>query len=223
MKLRTPPITASLDLEHAHWQTGIEHVFGLDEAGRGAWAGPVTAAAVCLPASPDIAPLLAGVYDSKKVTPLRRAALFETITRHALTWGVGIVEADKIDTIGIVPATCEAMRQALAAAHQRTPAIVPGFLLLDSIKCGTFEGVDHTPYVRGDSLSLSIAAASILAKVTRDRLMTGMDEELPLYQFGTHKGYGTAQHRAALHAHGLSPVHRRTFKPMSTLLAERLL
>lgn len=198
-------------------------VFGLDEAGRGAWAGPVTAGAVCLPADPAIAALLVGVNDSKQLSARRRAALIDLITAHALTWGVGMVDADVIDQIGIVAATCEAMRRALAAAHDRQPGVIPDHLLIDSIKCPAF-GVPHDALIRGDSRSLSIAAASILAKVTRDRAMIEYGQQYPLYGFGVHKGYGTALHQHMIREHGISPLHRRTFQPMRGLLAqERLL
>lgn len=219
---RSQPLTASLSHERDLHLLGRRAIVGIDEAGRGAWAGPVTAGAVMLPLDvPDLEILLSGVYDSKKVTRRARERLIETIRTTALAWGVGWAESDEIDAVGIVPATCQAMLRALNALKTHFPDVHPDFMLVDSIKCGvlmTTPGVPpFEPLVRGDQKSLSIAAASILAKVTRDQRMIELDAEFPGYGFASHKGYGAAAHRDALAKLGISPVHRCCFKPMSQM------
>lgn len=219
---RSQPLTASLSHERDLHQLGRRAIVGIDEAGRGAWAGPVVAGAVVLPLDvPDLETLLSGVYDSKKVTRRAREHLIDVIRTTALAWGVGWAESDEIDAIGIVPATCQAMLRALLAVKTHFPDVHPDFMLVDSIKCGvlmTTPGVPpFEPLVRGDQRSLSIAAASILAKVTRDQRMIELDDEFPGYGFASHKGYGAAAHRDALAKLGISPVHRCCFKPMSQM------
>ncbi len=212
--------TASLAFERELLAQGYRCIAGLDEAGRGAWAGPVSAAAVCLPLErDDLERALEGVYDSKQLTAHDREALIERITAVACAWGVGRAEAGEIDAIGIVPASCLAMRRALEAMMTQFPAYDPDYLLLDSIKWQGLPGrtVDYRAVVRGDSLSLSIAAASVLAKVARDGWMTDYDRVYPAYGFAAHKGYGVAKHQAALREHGASPLHRMTYKPLAQL------
>ncbi|MCK6579019.1 MAG: ribonuclease HII [Anaerolineae bacterium] len=219
--------TAGLDLERDLWRRGFRRVIGMDEAGRGAWAGPVMAGAVCLPPqdSPDDAPhddlraILAGVRDSKQMTARARERLFDRITTTALAWGVGSADAQEIDDLGVVPATCLAMRRALEALRQGVAAILPDFLLMDLIRCTPFElyageSLPYQSYVRGDSRSLSIAAASILAKVSRDRHMIEQDQRYPEYGFAVHKGYGVPSHRRAIETHGALPLHRMSFAPL---------
>jgi ribonuclease HII len=216
--------TAALEYETDLWARGFRCVVGIDEAGRGAWAGPVMAGAVCLPSAlaADLPRLLAGVRDSKQVTARGRETLFRLITQVAHAWGTGEASADEISALGIVPATCLAMRRALDVVRISLP---PDYLLLDSIKCapdvlqplndgGT---IGHQAIIRGDQLSMSIAAASILAKVTRDDHMRELDSQYPGYGFAAHKGYGSRAHQAALKQHGISPAHRRTFKPMKNM------
>lgn len=211
--------TASMENETALHAQGFRFIVGLDEAGYGAWAGPVVAGAVCLPANVDVTHALAGVRDSKQMTRLQREKLFTQIQHTAITWGVGQGTQAEIDTNGLRTATRMALSRALQDAIQRQPGFIPDCLLFDGL--GVSEPI-YTCYVQnikyGDTLSLSIAAASVLAKVCRDAHMHELEEELPGYGFGQHKGYGTAMHRAALQERGVSPVHRRTYKPIQQLL-----
>lgn len=209
MKGGKPPIThrgnypAELQqLERTLRQQGYQRIAGIDEAGRGALAGPVVAAAVILPTNCQIS----GVTDSKQLTPRKRAGLFDEIYRTAVAVGVGRVDNKEIDQINILQATMGAMAQAIV---QITP--VPDYALVD----GT-----HLPAIslparaipKGDTLIQSIAAASIIAKVTRDRLMIELNETYPGYGFHVHKGYGTPLHRQAIAQLGPCPIHRRSFK-----------
>lgn len=211
-----PPKTAPLDLEDDLRQRGLHTIAGMDEVGRGAWAGPVVAAAVCLPLhQADLATMLSGVMDSKQVRPQCRAVHATLIRRVALGWGIGAASHEEIDEVGIAPATCLAMRRALLALGEHCPKL--DFLLVDAVHCAPFN-MPYQSLVRGDSRSLSIAAASILAKVHRDTLMQDYDSVYPEYAFGAHKGYGTGAHQRALTAHGPSPIHRRSFKPLRAVL-----
>ncbi|MDX2162730.1 MAG: ribonuclease HII [bacterium] len=209
-------ITAALKPEHALIAQGRRVIVGIDEAGRGAWAGPVYAGAVILPLDRgDLSEVLAGVRDSKQMTARARSLLIATIKLHALAWGVGAASSAEIDTLGIVAATCLAMRRAFDQVTAHAP-LAPDHLLLDSIKCADLDtwGVPYQSMVRGDRLSLSIAAASVLAKVTRDEVMRDMHLLYPQYHFHDHKGYGTAKHRAALQTFGACAIHRMSFAPM---------
>lgn len=202
---------ATLELETAVFhQTGLVHIAGVDEAGRGALAGPVVAAAVILPLNqPARLEPLREVNDSKQLTAATRERLYHLITSYALAYSVGVIPADAIDEIGILPATRQAM---VSAVSQLSPPAA--YLLIDGpIRLSTLP-LPQQPVIRGDSLSLSIAAASILAKVGRDRLMVELDQQYQSYGFARHKGYGTAQHLAALAAHGPSPIHRHSFAPL---------
>ena len=197
----TPP----LRFEKQLWALGFKYIGGVDEAGRGAWAGPVAAAVVILPAEAGIRRPLAGVRDSKKMTPLQRERLAPVIKDEALAWAVGFSSAGEIDSMGILPAT----RQAVMRALDLLP-IFPEYLLLDYIHWPGLAN-PHLALPRGESQSLSIAAASVLAKTARDSLMCGFEDQHPGYGFSRHKGYGTAQHRKALRRLGLCPIHRRSF------------
>lgn len=213
---RKPGITASLKFERDLAAEGKRLIVGIDEAGRGAWAGPVFAGAVCLPIEDaDLSARLEGVRDSKQMTPRNRARLIAVIQHYALAWGVGSASAAEIDSLGIVPATCLAMRRALHMAAN-TGSITPDFLLLDSIRCADLAtwGAPYRAMIGGDRLSLSIAAASVLAKVSRDEMMRGMHLIHPDYGFAEHKGYGTARHAAALRQFGACAIHRMSFAPM---------
>ena len=191
----------NLKYEKSAYSKGCQYVAGIDEAGRGPLAGPVMAAAVILPVGLSIN----GVDDSKKLTPGKREKLFDIIMSQALSVGVGIITATDIDRINILQATRKAM---LAAVHQLYP--VPDYLLIDGIS--TIDSVTTQKTIKkGDSLSLSIAAASIIAKVTRDRLMIELDTKYPGYGFAGHKGYGSAAHMDAIRRLGPSPIHRLTF------------
>ena len=191
----------NLKYEKSAYSKGCQYVAGIDEAGRGPLAGPVMAAAVILPVGLSIN----GVDDSKKLTPGKREKLFDIIMSQALSVGVGIITATDIDRINILQATRKAM---LAAVHQLYP--VPDYLLIDGIS--TIDSVTTQKTIKkGDSLSLSIAAASIIAKVTRGRLMIELDTKYPGYGFAGHKGYGSAAHMDAIRRLGPSPIHRLTF------------
>nr|WP_312147682.1 ribonuclease HII [Brevundimonas sp.] len=186
------------------------HVCGVDEAGRGPWAGPVSAAAVIL--NPDDLP--SGIDDSKALTEKRRAALEPEIKARALAWGVGFASVDEIDKLNILHATGLAMRRAVEAlAHPPVHALVDGNYRFN-LPCAV------TPVVKGDSRSLSIAAASILAKTARDRLMIEMDVTYPGYGFASHKGYNAPIHQSALTMLGPCPAHRRSWAPIRALLAD---
>jgi len=202
---------ASLDFETAVFtQTSLPHIAGLDEAGRGALAGPVVAAAVILPLdNPDALAHLHEVNDSKQLSAKRREALFSLITQHALAYGIGQESAAVIDEIGIIPSTKRAM---LTAVSQLTPAAQ--YLLIDGRIRLKNSPLPQQSIIRGDSKSLSIAAASILAKVTRDRIMVELDAHYMLYGFAQHKGYGTEKHRAAIEKYGATPIHRYSFAPI---------
>jgi ribonuclease HII len=205
-------IPPTLDLEQRLWAQGFRAVAGLDEAGRGTWAGPVVAASVILPyGESDLGARLAGVRDSKQLTPARREQLALRVQEHALAWGVGVVPAPEIDRIGIVRATRQAMEQALKTL--RPPAEA---LLIDHMSLPAVALPQHS-LTHGDALVLSIAAASIVAKVFRDHLMRECERCFPGYGFAQHKGYGTAQHRAALGALGPCTLHRLTFAPLRAL------
>lgn len=197
-----------LRVERALWQSGIGRVAGVDEAGVGPLAGPVVAAAVI--AAPQTRWL--GVDDSKALRPALRAQLEERIRAEALAVGVGTAEVDEIDRVNIYQATLLAMRRAVEAL-----GLAPEHVLVDA---RTIPGlaVPQTAYVRGDARSFSIAAASIVAKATRDRLMLDLDARYPEYGFARHMGYGTRQHLEALRRHGPSPAHRRSFAPVRQLL-----
>jgi ribonuclease HII len=201
---------ANLALETAvSQQHTFTHIAGIDEAGRGALAGPVVAAAVILPLNNTIETLLHGVNDSKQLSAKKREALYDLIIQHALAYGIGQQSASVIDEIGILPANRLAMGTAVA---QLTPK--PQFLLIDGRIRLPQLNILQKSIVRGDSQSLSIAAASILAKVTRDRLMVELDKQFPHYGFAQHKGYGTQQHRDAIIQHGPCPQHRHSFAPI---------
>lgn len=197
---------ADLRLERVLWRHGYQ-VIGVDEAGRGPLAGPVVAAACILPEEAA----LPGVNDSKRLSPKRRDAAFEQIQQVALGWGIGVVDAARIDQINILRATFEAMVQAVEGAMAMAGAAGPAWLLVDgNQRLPAWQG-EQRPVVGGDRKSLSIAAASILAKVTRDRLMMEYDRLYPEYGFARHKGYAAKEHFAALDAYGPSPIHRITF------------
>ncbi len=194
-------------LEKKKYRT-CQRVAGGDEAGRGPWAGPVVASIVILnPKKID-----RRIHDSKQVSAELREELFEVIRISALSFGIGRAEAGEIDKINILQAT----RLALVRAWKAMP-VKPDFIYFDAIRV---DGIDcpQEPIIHGDALSYSIAAASILAKVTRDRLMRDYDLQYPGYGFSRHKGYGVPEHRQALDKLGVSPIHRRSFRPV----AERL-
>lgn len=187
--------------ERALWKAGVARVAGIDEAGRGPLAGPVVAAAVVLPPGR----VMLGVDDSKRLTPSQRERAYRRIQACALDVGVGVVDQARIDEINIYQATIEAMTIALASLS--TP---PEHLLIDAMRLKAV-ALPQTPIVGGDALSVSIAAASIVAKVTRDRIMVELDARYPQWGFAAHKGYYTREHVVRLREHGPSPIHRRSF------------
>lgn len=199
------PENPGLGIEQSLWQQGLKFIGGMDEAGRGAWAGPVMAALVVLPADPRIGLTLAGVRDSKRMTALQRARAALAIKSVALAWSVGETSAAEIDELGILPATRLAFSRAIQNA-----SILPDFLLLDYIHWPGLQN-PHRVMPKGESLSLSIAAASVLAKTTRDEAMKRLEGQYPGYGLARHKGYGTRIHAEALKRLGCSDIHRRSF------------
>ncbi|MDY6917596.1 MAG: ribonuclease HII [Chloroflexota bacterium] len=188
-------------------QQGHRLVAGVDEAGRGPLAGPAVAAAVVLPTDLQ-ASWLEMVDDSKRLTPKTRESLFTLIAQNALATGIGYAQAEEIDRLGIA----RAVRMAMCAAV-RDLSIAPDFLLIDFVRLEELP-IPQRSLTKGDRLSLSIACASIMAKVTRDRLMTSLDSVYPQYGFSRHKGYGTAEHIECLRRFGPCPAHRKSFTPV---------
>ena len=188
--------------ERRLWDSGRSYIAGVDEVGRGPLAGPVVAAAVILPRDFDVL----GIDDSKKLSPKKREELFEVIKEKALAWAVGWVGPERIDEINILEATKEAMTQAVQGL-----SLQPDHVLIDGNFTVRALALPQTAIVKGDANSTSIAAASILAKVTRDRYMEEMDLVYPGYAFASNKGYGTKAHYDGLKAQGPTPIHRKTF------------
>jgi ribonuclease HII len=205
MKACTPTFEHELRL----WAAGIRGVAGVDEAGRGALAGPVVAAAVVVEPQSCALPLWSELRDSKLLTPTQREALAPQIAAAALCWGVGVVPAEEIDRGGIAAATRRAMQLAIAAL-----APPPEYLLIDWVRL-PHVSIAQYACAKADQLMVSVAAASILAKVHRDALMTALDREHPAYGFARHKGYGAPAHLQALAAHGPCPAHRHSFAPIA--------
>lgn len=189
-----------LTYERAHAQS--EYICGIDEAGRGPLAGPVVAAAVILPKETKI-PYL---NDSKQLTARRRELLYDEIMEKAVSVGVGVASAARIDEINILQATYEAMEEAVSKL-----SVKPDILLNDAVIIPGIDDIPQEKIIKGDAKSLSIAAASVIAKVTRDRMMQAYHQMYPEYGFDKHKGYGTAEHITALQSIGPSPIHRKTF------------
>lgn len=200
-----------LEFESLARRQGFLVIAGVDEAGRGPLAGPVVAAAVILPEGHHIA----GVDDSKKLTEAKRNLLFDVIMKQAVSVGVGVSDSQTIDRINILQATLRAMESAVASLLPQ-----PDCLLIDGISKTALQ-IHQKTIKKGDSLSLSIAAASIIAKVTRDRMMETYEKEYPGYGFAGHKGYGSAAHMAAIAAMGPTPIHRQTFRGVREYVAGR--
>ena len=186
--------------ERPLYDKGILHVAGIDEVGRGPLAGPVVTCAVIL--KPDV--LIEGLNDSKKVSEKNREKLFDIIIENSISYGIGMANEKVIDEINILNATKDAMKEAVANLK-----VVPEHLLIDAVDLGA--DIPTTSLIKGDAFSLSIAAASIIAKVTRDRMMMAYDEIYPEYGFSRNKGYGTAEHVEALKKYGPCPIHRMSF------------
>ena len=197
----TPPPSAPYRYEARAWKTGVARVAGIDEAGRGPLAGPVVAAAVIIAPERRIK----GLADSKLLPPERREELFHVIQERALAVGVGVVDHETIDRINILQATRQAMAGALSALAVTPELVITDFVVLAGLPC------PQRNLVAGDRRCASVAAASIIAKVTRDRMMVAVDAQFPEYGFARHKGYATPEHLAALDKHGPCPIHRRSF------------
>ena len=190
------------EIEDLMYVPGVNYICGIDEAGRGPLAGPVVVAAVIMPKDSFIE----GVNDSKKVSEKKRELLYDQITNEAIAWGVGIIDQNEIDRINILNATKVGVTDSIKQLKKR-----PDRILVDALTGIDTLGIPYTPIVKGDAKCYSIAAASIIAKVTRDRIMRQWDEIYPQYGFEKHKGYGTAAHISAIKEYGLTPLHRRSF------------
>lgn len=203
-------IDAMKEIERGLYARGYSMIAGVDEAGRGPLAGPVYAAAVIL--SPDT--IIKGINDSKKLSEKRREELYEEITEKAVAYSICAVDEKRIDEINILNATFEAMNGAVSKLN--TP---PDYVIIDGNRISGMT-IPHETVVKGDAKSISIAAASILAKVSRDRFITEMAEKYPEYGFDRHKGYGTKAHTDAILKYGVCPIHRKTF--LKKLLGENI-
>lgn len=203
MERKQPP---TLKFEREYWESGCLRVAGVDEAGRGCWAGPVTAGAVILPVDEGLAQRLSGVRDSKQLSPKQRETLLPVIQKNAISWAVGWASNVEIDAYGIVPATRLAMQRAITSLVP-----IPQALVIDAVKLPNIN-LPQNSMKFGDALCLSIAAASICAKVFRDQWMVEAEERFPEYGFARHKGYGTKQHQRALQTVGPCELHRMSFR-----------
>jgi ribonuclease HII len=214
--------TANLLHEHQYYAIGCRLIVGIDEAGRGAWAGPVAAGAVCLPLdNRDLSKIMRGVNDSKQLSALQRSNLVDKIKATAVAWGVGSASHEEIDSDGILPATHRAMERALEDAVARQPGLRPDALFIDATLIPSLFHIPQVSLIGGDARSLSIAAASILGKVWRDREMDTYDATYPQYGFISNKGYGggeTSLHHRALKEFGPCAIHRTTFAPVANSL-----
>lgn len=195
-------LTKLKEIENEIYKTGVETICGIDEAGRGPLAGPVVVAAVIMPKDSFIE----GVNDSKKISEKKREALYEQITSEAIAWGVGIIDQKEIDEINILNATKKGLTTAIKELK-----VKPERIVVDALDKIDTLGIPYTSIIKGDAKCYSIAAASIIAKVTRDRIMRQWDEIYPMYGFEKHKGYGTAMHMQAIREYGLCPLHRKSF------------
>ena len=195
-------LTNLKQIEEEMHNQGINYICGIDEAGRGPLAGPVVVAAAIMPRNS----MIEGVNDSKKLSEKKREALYELITNEAIAWGVGIIDQKEIDRINILNATKEGLTTAVKSLQ-----IKPDRIIVDALNGIDTLGIPYTSIIKGDAKCYSIAAASIIAKVTRDRIMRQWDEIYPMYGFEKHKGYGTAAHIAAIKEYGLCPLHRLSF------------
>lgn len=200
----------TLELEEALWQRGFAHVAGIDEAGRGALAGPVVAGAVIVPPNAEYAGVWTEVRDSKLLSADQRCSLAAAVKNAAVAWGIGSASALEIDQLNIAVATRLAMRRAVEALVQK-----PDYLLIDWVKLPQLN-IEQESHTKADQKIVSVAAASILAKVERDSQLQKLDAEYPAYQFASNKGYGTQAHRDAIEQVGPCPIHRHTFAPIAS-------
>ncbi len=190
------------EVDREFFNKGIKYVAGIDEAGRGPLAGPVVVACAIMPADS----MIEGVNDSKKLSEKKREVLYEKIIQEAICYGVGIVNQEEIDEMNILQATKKGLTMAI-----KSMKIKPNVILVDALTGIDTLGIPYKSMIKGDANSYSIASASIIAKVTRDRIMREWDKVYPEYGFAGHKGYGTAKHIAAIKEYGLCPLHRKTF------------
>ena len=198
-----------LRYEKELYQAGYQAIAGIDEVGRGPLAGPVVAAAVILPKNCKIK----GLNDSKKIPKKKHEEIFQAVKDNALAIGIGIMDNQVIDQVNIYEATKLAMKEAISQLESQ-----PEHLLIDAMKLDL--PISQTSIIKGDANSLSIAAASIVAKVTRDKIMANYDEEFPGYDFAQNAGYGTAKHQEGIEKHGVTPIHRTSFEPIKTIVSK---
>ena len=201
------------EFEHKALNRGYRQIAGIDEAGRGPLAGPVVSAAVILPENFS----RQGITDSKKLSEKKRRTLFPYIKKHAICVATGIASHHEIDQINILQASLLSMKRSVENLSQAPDFIIPDFLLIDG-KFTIEMNIDQSAIVKGDSKSISIAAASIIAKVTRDAIMKKLHKQYPLYNFIQHKGYPTKAHKEAILKYGPCPVHRQTFKGVKEVI-----
>ena len=190
------------EIDKEFFNMWMKYVCGIDEAGRGPLAGPVVVASVMLPEKS----MIEGINDSKKVSESKREKLYDIILQEAISYGIGIIYQDEIDEINILQATKKGLHEAVANME-----IKPNVILVDALTGIDTLGIPYKSIIKGDAKSYSIGAASIIAKVTRDRIMREWDKVYPEYGFAGHKGYGTAKHIEAIKKHGLTPIHRKSF------------
>lgn len=190
------------EIEKQLHNNGMKYICGIDEAGRGPLAGPVVVASVIMPEDS----MIEGVNDSKKVSEKKREKLYDEITKNAISWSVSIIDHKKIDEVNILNATKEGLTNCIKSLE-----IKPNIIVVDALEKINTCGIPYESIIKGDAKCYSIAAASIIAKVTRDRIMRQWDEVYPQYGFAKHKGYGTAAHIAAIKEYGLCSIHRRSF------------
>ena len=189
-------------IDKEFFDKGVKYIAGIDEAGRGPLAGPVVVASVILPQDS----MIEGINDSKKVSEAKREKLYDLIINEAISYGIGIIYQDEIDEINILQATKKGLTEAIKQME-----VKPNIIMVDALSGIDTLGIPYKSIIKGDAKCYSIAAASILAKVTRDRIMREWDKIYPEYGFGSHKGYGTAKHITAIKEFGPCPIHRRTF------------
>ena len=206
-------IIPDISLEQSLWQKGFLHVAGVDEAGKGPWAGPVTAGAVMIHSHTQI---VATVRDSKLMTAKQREKTFDEICHHSSAFGIGMVDAKEIDTIGIDYAVKKAMTMALTKLEKNFNLAI-SYVIVDGLRTKPLETYLSKRIKTGGLYHYSISAGSVLAKVTRDRIMRDFDIQYPIYGFAKHVGYGTELHHKALQAYGSCPIHRKSFAPVKKL------
>ncbi len=195
-------LTKLKEIEKELYEKGFKNICGIDEAGRGPLAGPVVVAGVIMPENS----MIEGVNDSKKVSEKKREKLYDLILEEAISYSVAIIGQEEIDEINILNATKKGVTEVVEGLK-----IKPDLILVDALEHINTKGIPYEPIIKGDAKCYNIAAASIIAKVTRDRIMREWDEIYPQYGFISHKGYGTAKHMAAIREYGLTPIHRKTF------------